>query len=110
MSKFHNADWDRKLSILSDFKDERLKYFGKKIIYMEKPELLEKSEYKIIHKETAKKLLSTNNEKWNTIPRTYSEIDTLRAKFDKQEDKEKLNILDEINAYVEELEKHYSSA
>ena len=28
---------------------------------MEKPELLEKSEYKIIHKETAKKLLSTNN-------------------------------------------------
>ena len=110
MSKFHNADWDRKLSILSDFKDERLKYFGKKIIYMEKPELLEKSEYKIIHKETAKKLLSTNNEKWNTIPRTYSEIDTLRAKFDKQEDKEKLNILDEINAYVEELEKIYSSA
>ena len=42
-------------------------------------------------------------------PRTYSEIDTLRAKFDKQEDKEKLNILDEINAYVEELEKFYSS-
>ena len=110
MSKFHNADWDRKLSILSDFKDERLKYFGKKIIYMEKPELLEKSEYKIIHKETAKKLLSTNNEKWNTIPRTYSEIDTLRAKFEKEDKPDKLVVLDEINAYVEELEKFYSSA
>ena len=54
--------------------------------------------------------MSTNNEKWNTIPRTYSEIDTLRAKFEKQDDKEKLKILDDINAYVEDLEKHYSSA
>ena len=77
---------------------------------MEKPEVLSKTDYNLIHKDIAKKLLSTNNEKWNTIPRTYSEIDKLRAKFDKQEDKEKLNILDEINAYVEELEKHYSSA
>ena len=39
-----------------------------------------------------------------------SEIDTLRAKFEKQGEPEKLKILDEINAYVEELEKHYSSA
>ena len=53
--------------------------------------------------------MSTNNEKWNTIPRTYSEIDTLRAKFDKEEQPEKLIILDDINAYVEELEKFYSS-
>ena len=66
--------------------------------------------YSIIHKDTAKKLLSTNNEKWNTIPRTYSEIDTLRAKFEKESQPEKLKILDDINAYVEDLEKHYSSA
>ena len=76
---------------------------------MEKPEILSKSDYNKIHKNTAKKLLSTNNEKWNTIPRTYSEIDTLRAKFDKEEQPDKLIILDEINAYVEELEKIYSS-
>jgi len=59
-------------------------------------------------KDIAKRLLSTNNEKWNTIPRTYAEIDTLRAKFEKEEQKEKLEILDDINAYVEELEKLYS--
>ena len=85
-------------------------YFGKKILYMEKPELLSKSEYNLIHKDFAKKLLSTNNEKWNTIPRTYSEIDTLRAKFEKESQPDKLEILNEINAYVEELEKKYSSA
>ena len=109
MPEFHKTDWDKRLSVLYKFKDERLQYFGKKLLYIEKPEILNKSEYDLIHKDTAKKLLSTNNEKWNTIPRTYSEIDTLRAKFEKDEQPEKLVILDEINAYVEELEKLYSS-
>tara|TARA_A100001011_G_scaffold400094_1_gene512292 strand:- start:422 stop:1843 length:1422 start_codon:yes stop_codon:yes gene_type:complete len=110
MPEFHSAEWEKKPLIISRFKDERLRYFGKKLLYMEKPELLSKDEYKIMHKDTAKKLLSTNNEKWNTIPRTYSEIDTLREKFRREEESEKLIILDEINAYVEELEKIYSSA
>jgi len=110
MPEFHSADWNKKLLVISKFKDERLKYFGKKILYMEKPEVLDKSDYKIIHKDIAKKLLSTNNEKWNTIPRTYAEIDTLRAKFENEGRPEKLGILNEINAYVEELEKIYSSA
>ena len=109
MPEFHSADWDKKLSILSKFKDERLQYFGKKLLYMEKPEMLSKTDYNKIHKDVAKKVLSTNNEKWNTIPRTYSEIDTLRAKFEREEQPEKLVIIDEINAYVEELEKFYSS-
>ena len=110
MPEFHSVDWDKKLQVISKFKDERLQYFGKKLLYMEKPEALSKSDYSLIHKDIAKKLLSTNNEKWNTIPRTYSEIDTLRAKFERQGEPEKLKTLDEINAYVEELEKHYSSA
>tara|TARA_B100001093_G_C26723123_1_gene968735 strand:+ start:71 stop:712 length:642 start_codon:yes stop_codon:yes gene_type:complete len=110
LTEFHNVDWNKKLSVISKFKDERLKYFGKKLFYVEKPELLSKSEYNLIHKDIAKRLLSTNNEKWNTIPRVYSEIDTLREKFEREGQPEKLTILEEINAYVEELEKKYSSA
>ena len=110
MPEFHSAKWDKKLNIISKFKDQRLQYFGKKLLYMEKPEVLSKSDYNEIHKDIAKKLLSTNNEKWNTIPRTYSEIDTLRLKFEKENQPEKLKILEEINSYVEELEKKYSSA
>ncbi len=108
MPEFHSANWNKKLSVITKFKDERLKYFGKKLLYMEKPELLTKEDYNYIHKDIAKKLLSTNNEKWNTIPRTYAEIDTLRAKFEKENHQDKLKILDEINAYVEELENIYS--
>ena len=107
--EFHKVDWDKRLSVLSKLKDQRLQYFGKKLLYIEKPEMLEKSEHDLIHRDTAKKLLSTNNEKWNTIPRAYAEIDTLRVKFDKENQPEKIEMLEEINAYVEELEKIYTS-
>ena len=69
---------------------------------------LSKEEYEAIHKELAARVLSTNKEKWNTIPRTYSEIDTLRNKF--KHDQAKLKILEEINAYIEEMEKIYQKA
>jgi exodeoxyribonuclease-1 len=108
MPSFHKADWKEKFLVLQKFKDERLRYFGKKILYEESPQSLPKDEYESIHKEVAARVLSTNKEKWNTIPRTYSEIDTLRNKF--KEDKEKLKALDDINSYIEEIEKMYQKA
>ena len=110
MRNFHEIAWDKKLNVLEKFKDERLKYFGHKLIYREKPELLSKELYNEIHKDFASKLLSKNLEKWNTIPKVYAEIDTLRVKFEKQGNKENLAFLEVINAYVEDLEKIYSSA
>ncbi len=108
MPSFHKAKWNEKFLVLQKFKDERLRYFGKKILYEESPESLPKEEYDFIHKEVAKRVLSTNKEKWNTIPRTYSEIDTLRNKF--KDDNEKLEILNEINSYIQDLEKMYQKA
>jgi len=108
MPEFHKVDWKDKFSVLQKFKDERFQYFGKKILYEENPEVLPKNEYNMIHKEIASRVLSTNKEKWNTIPRTYSEIDTLRNKF--KDDKEKLKTLDDINSYIEEMEKMYQKA
>jgi len=108
MPEFHKVDWKDKFLVLQKFKDERFQYFAKKILYEENPDVLPKEEYVSIHKEVATRVLSTNKEKWNTIPRTYSEIDTLRNKF--RDDKEKLKILDEINLYIEEMEKIYQKA
>ena len=67
-----------------------------------------KDEYNTIHTEIASRILSSNEENWNTIPRTYSEIDTLRNKF--KDDKDKLKALEEINSYIEEMEKMYQKA
>jgi len=109
MNNFHEIEWEKKFGTLDKFQDERLKYFGHKLLYREKPELLPKELYNEIHKDVALKLLSKNSEKWNTIPKTYAEIDTLRVKFEKQGNKENLTFLEDINVYVEDLEKKYSS-
>ena len=108
MPEFHKADWRDKFSVIQRFKDERMQYFGKKILYEESPQSLPENEYYSMHKEIASRILSTNEEKWNTIPRTYSEIDTLRNKF--KEDKNKLKALQDINSYIEEIEKIYQKA
>ena len=97
------------LAYLDKLKDERLHYFGRRLIYEEKPDILPKEEYNQIHRTIAKRLLSTSSEKWNTIPRVYSEIDTLREKFEREGHPEKLILLDDINAYVEEKEKFYNA-
>ena len=109
MNNFHEIEWEKKFAALDRFQDERLKYFGNKLLYREKPDLLPKELYNEIHKDVASKLLSKGSEKWNTIPKTYAEIDTLRVKFEKEGKTENLPLLEDINAYVEELEKHYSS-
>ena len=45
-----------------------------------------KEDYDEIHNTIVKRVLSTTDEKkWNTIPRTYKEIDDLRAKFEKSQ-------------------------
>jgi exodeoxyribonuclease-1 len=85
-----------------------MQYFGKKILYEESPQSLPKEEYDLVHKEIASRILSTNEERWQTIGRLYSEIDTLRYKF--KEDKEKLKVLEDINSYAEEMEKMYQKA
>ena len=108
---FHEIDWEKKLNYLQKFKDKRFHYFGKKVLYQEKPDLLSKEDYDEIHNTIVKRVLSTTDEKkWNTIPRTYKEIDDLRAKFEKNKETEKLKMLEDINVYVEELEKNYSRA
>ena len=108
---FHEIDWENKLAYLKKFKDKRFHYFGKKLLYQEKPDLLPKEVYDEIHNTIIKRVLSTNDDKkWNTIPRTYKEIDDLRAKFEKNKETKKLEMLEDINVYVEELEKVYSRA
>ena len=105
MPEFHKADWKNKFTVVQKFKDERMQYFGKKILYEESPDSLPQDVYQDIHKEIASRILSTNEEKWNTIPRTYSEIDTLRNKF--KDNNEKLKALEDINSYILEMEKLY---
>ena len=107
MIDFHNADWEERFYISNQFKDERYKYFAHLLIYEEMPHVLPKSEYENIHKIIANQILSTDNEKWNTIPKAYHELDNLREEYERQGNDEKLLFLEDWDHFLQDLEKQY---
>ena len=104
MKEFHRADWQNKLIIMDKFKDERLRYFAKILIFEEQPNLLDKKNFLKVQEHFRKRIMSANKEKWLTIYDAYKKIDDLRVKYDNN--KENLLILEDVNKYIENLEKN----
>ena len=109
MELFHTLTWKDRLPLIEKF-SEKYSFFAKVLFYEEHPELLPKSIYNEIHRLFASRLLSTNDVKWETVPKFYKELDDLRAKFDKQENEDGLKLLDEYNQFVQEIEKKFENA
>ena len=106
--KWHAASWKDKLGMLDKFEDERMVSFGKKIIFQESPETLPTDMLKSIRREIAKRILSTEDEKFMTCYSFYNECDNLR---EKHKDNEKtLKILSDLNDFVMSIEKKYREA
>ena len=56
MEEFQSIDeWSKKNQTVSKIKDSRYKHFGKRLIYQNHPEALNKDEYKKIQQDIAKK-------------------------------------------------------
>ena len=108
--KWHSASWRDKLILLDKFEDERMVSFGKKIIFQESPETLPADMLKTIKRGIAERILSNEKEKWWTCKEFYFECDNLREKYTNEKDEEKLKFLDEINKFVEGIQKKYESA
>ncbi len=107
--EWHAANWKDKLRLIDKFEDTRLHWFAQKLIYQECPEVLPNDMYNSIKRKIAKRILSKSNEKWITVGQLYSEIDMLRNKFDTEEDKEKLNQLEEHDQFAKSIEKKYEN-
>ena len=110
LKEFQKAEWKDRLYIADKMKDERYNYFAKRLMYEEAPDLLPKDLYKEIHRGIAKRILSTNDEKWNTIPKAYNDLDSLRVKYEEEGDKDRLALTNDINTFLEEIEKKYEDA
>ncbi len=106
MKEFQKSDWKNKFIIMDKFKDERLKYFAELLMFEEKPDLLEKKTFLKIKNHLRRRIMSTNKEKWLTIFEAYKKIDDLRLKYDNN--KENLLILEDVNKYIESLEKKFN--
>ncbi len=107
---WHSSSWEDKLRMLDKFTDKRCSWFGQKIIYQEAPHILPQDLYKNIKSEIARRILSKNREKWQTIGMAYQEIDTLRDQASNRDDEEELKKLDEINEFIMSIEKKYEIA
>ena len=111
--KFHAADWKEKFSMLEKFEDQRMKYFGERLIFNEAPEILPDTTQKKIKKQIKDRLFSMNKEKWLTLPAAENEIDNLREKkelFSFKSEGEKLNFLEDVDKYYKFLRDKYESA
>ena len=108
--KWHAASWKDKLILLDKFEDERMVSFGKKIIYQESPETLPADMLKTIKRGIAERILSDEKEKWWTCKEFYFECDNLRDRYTNEKDEKKLKFLDEINEFVEGIQKKYEQA
>ena len=84
--------------------------FGKKVIYQESPETLPADMLKMIKRGIAERILSNEKEKWWTCKEFYFECDNLREKYADAKDEAKLKFLDEINEFVEGIQKKYEDA
>jgi exodeoxyribonuclease I len=107
---WHSSSWEDKLRQLDKFQDKRCSWFGQKIIYQEAPQVLPPDLYKNIKSEIARRILSQNKEKWQTIGMAYNEIDILRDQASNRDDEEELKKLDEINEFIMSIEKKYEIA
>ncbi len=107
---WHSSSWEDKLRLLDKFQDKRCSWFGQRIIYQEAPQILPPDLYKNIKREIARRILSKNKEKWQTINMAYSEIDYLRDQAENRGDDQELKKLDEINEFIMSIEKKYEIA
>ena len=107
---WHSSSWEDKLRMLDKFTDKRCSWFGQKIIYQEAPQILPPDLYKNIKSEIARRILSKNKEKWQTINMAYTEIDYLRDQASNRDDEKELKKLDEINEFIMSIEKKYEIA
>ena len=107
---WHSSSWEEKLRMLDKFTDKRCSWFGQKIIYQEAPQILPPDLYRNIKSEIARRILSKNKEKWQTVNMAYTEIDYLRDQASNNDNEEELKKLDEINQFIMSIEKKYEIA
>ena len=109
MQKFveEKTSMDEQKKIIKSFKQPGLKYLGENILLDEYgQEAFDKKDYTKIRKRIAKRLLSTNTEKFPTIPEQFARVDALRVEMEQEgADKKKVEQVSTINKHLEEKAK-----
>ena len=84
MDLFHAAQWKDRLTISSRFQDARLRRLARRLIYFERPDLLDENVRRTVSDEIGRRLLGTSEEggPWLTVPNAIAQLDALLLEVD----------------------------
>ena len=109
MEAFHETDdWGKRNQIVNELDDFRFRYLGKRLIYQNQSDALSKEDYNTIHSDIAKKILSVEETRFTTLPMAEKLCDDIRN--EKNISREKLDYMNDIDAYLHEMRRIYEKA
>jgi exodeoxyribonuclease I len=80
MYEFHSVDWGNRLKLIECLRDERLREFGTRLVYLEQPEVLPKALRTRLDTWRSERILESNADvPWMTVPKALAEVDRLMA-------------------------------
>lgn len=98
METFHLVPWQSRVAVVDTFEDERLRYYGYRLIHERHPELLtaEVREFYRTH-DSSRLMDASGSAKWNTLLVALAAISTSRVGCSEEQSQ----MLDEYEAYLQ---------
>ena len=114
MTEFHQTDdWKKKVNFIGKFDKNNAvySYFATRIIYEETGDTyLPPDLYKGMHREIASRVLSDKKENFMTCKEAEFDLDQNYAKFEEAKDEKNLNLLKDIDTFIQGIRKTYENA
>ena len=96
LNNFHSISWEERKALISDIQDKRLKTLALRLLYCERPDLIDESIRKEWEIAMAKRLTSSEPANWLTLPTALKEADKLLSNASAHE----IELLNEHKNYL----------
>ena len=82
LEAFHRANWDERVRIAERLEDARLQWLARRIIFVEKPDLLDPEHHAAMAREKAQRMMSDAPAGWLTIGKAAEAVASMAAELD----------------------------
>ena len=79
MEDFQKADWLARAGLASRFEDKRLRQIARRLIYLERPDVLDAATRAEFNQAIKNRLLATEKVPWLTLPKAIEDTDAMIA-------------------------------
>lgn len=99
--KFHEAPWETRLDIGLELEDRRFRQLGRRLIYVERPDLLRAADRSALDDEVERRLRGGDGDfPWMTLPRATAELEELIASSPQQEHAPLFSLREQLRSLV----------